>query len=210
MVAVCKVGNVESLLMGTSLSETKLWNRPAESLSSVELIAFLYKMKHEGSGHEARAYVDLLLNELDRAHARGEISAPPLLPSQALSITTGEVRQTLQEFSLMRRKALLFAIYNSMTIGEAVSLSWGEALALDLSDAARGVLRAVPRHIFCERVFWEQGVKHALPLYGLQAEYSALVQDISWAEFAEAARNAIPYDYEAERAKLDSFMGDQK
>ena len=89
-------------------------------------------------------------------------------------ILVGDFLEFLSMFSIMKRKAILLALEQNLTLEQVVLLKWKDALRIKkLTQTSREILLSLPRHLFCEFAFWEYGSKaEARPLMTLIADFS--------------------------------------
>lgn len=211
MPALKDIGNIQNLLQNSPLSTSKLWFTDVENIHPVQIIAFIQRMKHEGYELEATHNVELALNEIMRAVVRGEIRANRLarmrLPQKP--VTLGDVKRMLSNFSLIRRKAILFALEADMQLEDVVLLRWKYCKVENFDGPAGELIRSLPRHITCDFVFWEYN-RNAIgtPLFGLVDQFNDLACKLSWDDFKQLYARAVPYDYDLEAAAFETSLRD--
>jgi hypothetical protein len=115
--------------------------------------------------------------------------------------TLADLRALLAPLSSVRRAAVLYTLDSHGTPEETVMLSWKDALRNHRTDFTRDIVRAQPRHLRLNYVFWEylEGGQ-AVPLFGFAdsvgeatmgrsfAELQALYDRMVWVDSAVEAR----------------------
>ncbi|HDR8859226.1 TPA: hypothetical protein QDA74_003724 [Burkholderia territorii] len=117
--------------------------------------------------------------------------------------TLGDLRIMLAPLSIARRNAVLFALDTGTSIEEGVLLGWKEALRGEYSDLAKEIVRAQPRHLHLDYVFWEyldNGV--AAPLFGLEDSVKSVSLGRDFAELQALYDRMVWVDT---RAEADDF-----
>lgn len=99
------------------------------------------------------------------------------------TFTLGDLRALLAPLSNTRKQAVLFTLETRGTLDDTVLLGWKEGLRKQTTDFARELIRAQPRHLRLDYVFWqylENG--SAAPLFGLQDNVSEVTMGRSFAD----------------------------
>lgn len=146
------------------LPMTPLWGKNVESMTSLELQAFV--RMHAGTQYYKQALkeVEWLVEEV-WSHSTENLLSPPSLvyfdvPAQHL--TVAELGEQLIRVSMQRRKALLFALEMDMAVRDVANLTWKSMRDFSLTPLATSIVQTNPRHIRLNYVFWE-------PIYHLTA-----------------------------------------
>ena len=84
--------------------------------------------------------------------------------------TLGDLRVALSPLSLVRRKAILFALDAPLPLSRVVTLRWCQTRTAKLPPISRAILMSVPRHLTFDYVFWEY-LPDARPTPVFQLEY---------------------------------------
>ncbi|KVH05388.1 hypothetical protein WS84_28040 [Burkholderia anthina] len=117
--------------------------------------------------------------------------------------TLGDLRVMLAPLSIARRSAVLFALDTHTSIEDSVLLGWKEALRRNYSEFAKEIVRAQPRHLHLDYVFWEyldNGV--AAPLFALEDSVKSVALGRNFAELQALYDRMVWIDT---RAEADDF-----
>lgn len=121
-------------------------------------------------------------------------------------VSAGDIKSFLSVFTLMQRKAILFALEMNMNLEEVVLLKWKKALSLKLTETARATLLSIPRHLFIDFAFWEYARDtRATPLMTLIADFKAN-SAMSWEQIVEIYSTAIMMDEESDMHELELIL----
>jgi hypothetical protein len=118
------------------------------------------------------------------------------------AFTVGDLRVALTPLSLVRRKAILFALEARLKPTTVMMLRWRVARAMELPTLARDILKSMPQHIHIETVFWEElETRAAVPLFQLE-ETLFLASQYTWEELQSLYDRMVFVDAGAE---VESF-----
>jgi hypothetical protein len=85
------------------------------------------------------------------------------------NFTLGDLRTLLAPLSNTRKQAVLYTLDTHGTLDHTMILGWKEALRTPASEFAKDIVRAQPRHLRLDYVFWEYHESgQAAPLFGLE------------------------------------------
>jgi hypothetical protein len=85
------------------------------------------------------------------------------------TFTLGDLRALLAPLSNVRKQAIFFTLDTHGTLDDTVLLGWKEGLRLQTTQFAHDLIRAQPRHLRLDYVFWEYLENgSAAPLFGLE------------------------------------------
>jgi hypothetical protein len=97
--------------------------------------------------------------------------------------TLGDLRALLAPLSNTRKQAVLYTLDTHGTLDHTTILGWKEALRSPASEFARDIIRAQPRHLRLDYVFWEYLESgQAAPLFGLENSVSEVTLGRSFAD----------------------------
>ncbi|MDP9155272.1 MAG: hypothetical protein M3O74_13590 [Pseudomonadota bacterium] len=84
------------------------------------------------------------------------------------TFTLGDLRTLLAPLSNTRKQAVFYTLETHGTLENTMILGWKEALRTPATDLAKEIVRAQPRHLRLDYVFWEylEGGQ-AAPLFDL-------------------------------------------
>lgn len=119
------------------------------------------------------------------------------------TFTLGDLRIMLAPLSIARRSAILFALDTHTPIEDSVLLGWKEALRGEYTVFAKDIVRAQPRHLHLDYVFWEyldNGV--AAPLFALEDSIKSVALGRGFAELQALYDRMVWIDT---RAEADDF-----
>jgi hypothetical protein len=86
-------------------------------------------------------------------------------------LTVDELAKHLEDFSLVRRRAIMFGLENQLPIADVVLLDWKAAFRVCRTELSRQILHAMPRHVKLDYAFWEElDSGQAAPLFCLERE----------------------------------------
>lgn len=193
------------------IAQSPLWNRHIENLKPLDLTAFL--RLHWGTPLHSKAVrqVGLLIDLGWFATIDRKLPQAPAItffdPTQRERITVDELCAWLGEVSVVRRRAILFALETGMPIPDLINLTWKQLHGMkDVSDYAMTMANLNPRHIKLDYVFWEPMVNlAAAPLFGLAESMMTVSQGMGYDALKRLYREAIPFDTKAD---LEEFTKD--
>jgi hypothetical protein len=115
------------------------------------------------------------------------------------TFTLGDLRALLAPLSNTRKQAVLYTLDMHGTLDHTTILGWKEALRMPVSEFARDIIRAQPRHLRLDYVFWEylEGGS-AAPLFGLEDSVREVTMGRSFAELQELYDRMIWIDSRVE------------
>lgn len=134
------------------------------------------------------------------------ISAHRSIKPMPHRVSAGDIKSFLNVFTLMQRKAILFALEMHMSLEEVILLKWKKALTLKLTETARAILLSIPRHIINDFAFWEYGRDtNATPLMTLIADFRAN-SAMTWEQVEAIYHTAIMMDEESDLHELELIL----
>lgn len=134
------------------------------------------------------------------------ISAHRTIKPAPHRVSAGDIKHFLGTFTLMQRKAILFALEMNMELEEVMLIKWKKANALRLTETARAVLTSIPRHLFVDFAFWEYAPDaNPRPLLTLIADFNAN-SAMTWAKVKEVYETAIMMDRESDLHELELIL----
>ena len=163
-----------STLAHTSFSQSKFWNRDAESITPVELSAYIKRMSYEGKEEEARSHVQAVLDAIRESISAGIIQGANVERMKLSEgvFTVSDLLDALQGESRARRAAIIFALESALTPESITFLTHARALKMRrLTPLARSIVRSRPRHILTPLLFWDALEKRVLPVLRLREEF---------------------------------------
>jgi hypothetical protein len=99
------------------------------------------------------------------------------------TFTLGDLRTLLAPLPTTRKQAVLFTLDTHGTLDHTVLLGWKEGLRMPWTDFAREIVRAQPRHLKLDYVFWEYLENGSgAPLFGLEDSVSEVTMGRSFAD----------------------------
>ena len=182
------------------LAQSPLWNREVEKILPLDLDAFI--RSHYGTTNYYRA-----IREVEAMYASWEEehrSTPPHLvkytPAPKQRITINELTDWLKETTVVRRRALLFALETDMPIQGVINLTWKELHSLKgLSQFAVDLANSNPRHLRIGYVFWETMQNNAAgPLFGLADTALEVSQGMGFEALRNLYRTILPFDTDSD------------
>ena len=124
------------------------------------------------------------------------------------TFTLGDLNALLAPLSSTRKQAVLFTLDTHGTLDDTLTLGWKEALRMQTTQFARDLIRAQPRHLRLDYVFWEYLENgSAAPLFGLKDSVSEVTMGRSFAELQALYDRMVWIDPKVE---AESFMRDLK
>lgn len=190
------------------LSQSPIWNRPVESLTRLDLSAFL--RRHMGTARHltARKQVETLIDATWTAVLDGKLSPIPEIcyfSAPVERLTFGELRQWLARTTPERGQAILFALEMKLSVPEAIDLTWRSVNAMALTPFADAIAKKTIRHFRLPYLFWEV-LPHgaAAPLIGLQDSVRDVTEGRGFEALQALYASIIPIDTDAD---LNDFRG---
>jgi hypothetical protein len=201
--ALKHIGNLHQLLDEALLTRSHLWELEASTLTNTHFRAFIKQMELEGLGDLALYEASIAVREMRRS---GLASAPSLaFASLQPRMTMGELRTGLEQLSLTRRRALLFALEQGLDDYDLVMLRPAAAALLPLTSLAREILAMTPRRLHCAYLFWEDRNGKPMPLFGIGQQVFEIFGRV-WMELVAAYRDMVPVDYDADVAHIQGHL----
>jgi len=200
MVAFKDLGIFEDLPADSPLRQSRIWERPVESLTPTELIAFIRKMEGLGLGPEAKHTAEMALDTLRHCMTTGEVESSPLARFQVPEErkTYAELRAMLAPMSRMRQDAVMLAADAALSLDDVITLRWRRARLLKLSPHGRFILRTRPRHLFTDLVFWEYVEGRLTPAFSLRQHFDMATDYMEWKRFVRLYKNALDLNIEGD------------
>jgi hypothetical protein len=122
------------------------------------------------------------------------------------NFTLGDLRTLLAPLSNTRKQAVLYTLDTHGTLDHTIILGWKEALRMPASEFAKDIIRAQPRHLRLDYVFWEyHETGQACPLIGLEDDLKEVTMGRSFADLQALYDNMIWID---SRVEAEHFVRD--
>lgn len=126
------------------------------------------------------------------------IAKTPVVRFLASDLTEG-----LELLPLIRRQAVLFGLEQGMTeCDEVIALTHDRAKTLQLTELARALVDAQPRHIRIPYVFWDTMGALQCPLIGLEDDVRSVFGGMAWADLVHAYKHMAWVHPEIEAARF--------
>lgn len=193
------------------IEQTPIWNRDVERLQPLDLTVFIRSHWGTPQYYEAIRQVESLIDVCWHATIVKELPQSPAItfcdPVPRQRITVDELCAWLSEVSLVRRRAVLFALETGMPVQEIIGLTWKKLHRTQgISDYGRAVAALGTRHFRIDYVFWEPLPNlAAAPLFGLADSIMEVSQGMGLDALARLYREALPFDT---RADGEAFIAD--
>lgn len=208
MASMAQLGQLPTILSDSLLSSSPLWNREVKTIKPIDLALFIRLHKNTSNYLRAVREVEYFKNYVMQAHI------DDLLPEEALGMldhdapqevfTSGDLVEWLEQTSLARRRALLFALEMDLDPKAVIELTWRDLRGLEMTSLALELVRATVRHIRIPYVFWDTMPNGAAaPLFGLYETALEVSQGLGMSVLRRLYRNMIMLDNNAE---LESFQ----
>jgi hypothetical protein len=208
--ALCNVGSVAARLAGSRLATSTLWRQPIDKIEPMQLHAFIVRASLEGHESQAVNEIQAAQIEVHKAVESGQIVRPRLLdyerPTHKL-LTVSELKNGLARMSRARAQAVLFGLETRQSIEAVVALKWTDLAGMPaLTQLAANTLKAQPRHLRTDYVFWEpaEGQK-PMPVFGLERDVFDRFGCV-WAELLTGYKHMLLIDYEGELKRWQSLI----
>ncbi|RKR45926.1 hypothetical protein [Paraburkholderia sp. BL17N1] len=122
------------------------------------------------------------------------------------TFTLGDLRALLAPLPTTRKQAVLYTLDTHGTLDHTMILGWKEALRMPAGDFAKDIIRAQPRYLRLDYVFWEYHENgQAAPLFGLEDSVSEVTLGRSFADLQALYDRMIWIDTQVE---VVSFVRD--
>lgn len=129
------------------------------------------------------------------------------MTSNNTRITYDELCLWLNRVSVVRRRAILFALETGMSAHQVTALTWKSVRQLELSELARSLVQANPRHLKLQCVFWETVKGVCTPLFDLESSINEVSEGAGLETLRVLYKNIIPVDREADNEHfLESIL----
>lgn len=203
MPTMAQMGTLPNILTDSLLSKSPLWQRELRTIKPFDLSLFI--RLHKGTTNYFRAVREV--EELKTSVMQANIDGT--LDDQSLDIldhdkprevfTSGDLVEWLENTTLARRRALLFALEQNLDPRRVVELEWADLRKMNLSLMAREILQSMPRHIRLPYVFWDTLPNgSAAPLFGLNETVLEVTQGLGMAVMQRLYGNMVMLDANAE------------
>lgn len=189
-------------LEGSLVARSPLWMRDVAGLSTLDIQVFIRGFYGLQTQYEAMRQAEVLIDTIWNAMMRKEVETCRAVFFQApqVRITYDELNSWLMPISVARRRAVLFALETGFNTKEVIELTWSSVRFVELSDFARMLVQANPRHIKLEYVFWEiTPVGVCAPLFGLENSMLEVAQGMGIGALRRLYKDIIPVDQEMEK-----------
>ena len=128
------------------------------------------------------------------------LSPQPSIASKSDLITVDELTMWLTKTTLVRRRAILFALETGLSVEAIIGLTWKNFSPSTVSEFARRLTEAMPRHIKLGYVFWEvipdTGV--VAPMFGLRETMQEITGGLTYPELQHLYQSMIWIDRESD------------
>jgi len=210
--ALKDIGKISTILGVSPLSQSPLWSRPADKISTASIYAFVARMSEAGQRDQAESAIDLAMREVQAAVARNEFASPPMLTYRSPSrvyLTAGELRNGLRHAQQPKAAAILFALETGMDASEVASVTWTMVSRMErtkaLSALAKKCILACPQQLRFPYVFWQNEGGRLARLTGLDFTIFEAFGMV-WAELENGYANLIRIDEEADRKSIETYL----
>lgn len=186
MLSIQDIGQNLAQLKNSNLSKTKLWPKPTNQVKPLDLLIYHKREREEGNAAQAAQDIDVLIGETVKAMLDGRVNDAPYVAymGERPTMTLGDFTDALyfSELSVMRRKAMLFALETNTKPEDVVALTWNMALRMRYSQLAAAILNTQPRHIRLNYVFWEEIDTFGMagPLFGLSQNFQETFEGLAF------------------------------
>lgn len=106
-------------------------------------------------------------------------------------LTDYEISMALKKHESIIRKAILFAIGSKIPPKEIESLTWQSVKKYPLDRDALYILESLPRHLFCNLIFWRTRKQAPEPIIGLKDICDEMAYPNTWQEYLELTERIL-------------------
>jgi hypothetical protein len=192
------------------IRSSHLWDREVAKISALDIDVFIRSFANSPSQADAKHEVDMLIATCWDHCTHGGFVAPDIVifgPTPE-RLTIDDLTSRLEEISLARRRAILFALETGKTVTEVSSLTWKQLKEEKLSDLALSIANSQIRHIKLPYVFWERlNDIIALPLVNLGEDAIRVSRGMGMTYLRMQYLNLIPISYSAD---FEHFIKEQQ
>lgn len=175
------------------IKNLKIWNQSIESITQMNLL-LSHKIISMAHGKERADQLFTTISShllLQWVLGNTERSEFAFWTAKDRFRLLSDLKAILDDFSYMESSAILFALFQNISIDDAVKIKWCDISESTLSKPAADILNQLPRHIAADLVFWEQKNNKPVALITLKQKLVKKTK-LSWSEFNH--RCATLYD----------------
>lgn len=193
-----QVGDIAKLKECQGFKATNIWNKDVLKLSPVQLMATYNRLKIKLGKRQALDAMRYASNEALAEYILGDLSHCPLISftPETTPYSASEIGDLINQFEILERRAIMFAIYANLRLGEVTKLTRKSALIkLNIGkplfkEGARYIIDTQPRHISSPHLFWRLNAqKQPQRLFDLEMRFYTRTA-IDWNNFMENVRSA--------------------
>ncbi len=195
------LGSLPVILSNSLLSRSPLWRREVATLTPLDLSSFVARYRGTPAYFDAIAEANVVVDAGIEALMSGAINSAEFIHFRAPKAVTlvSDVVEWLSRVSLIRCKAILFALETELSPRFVMELSWKGLSRLTLSNLAVEVVRSMPRHIRLDYVFWDILPNGAVgPLFGLTESAMECADGLGFEKMLERYKNMVMIDSDAD------------
>lgn len=167
------VGKLRYTDAAEHLSTSALWGKSVYEADKMQIHALYQRLSMVLGQREAESVIDDAVRACMEAYLLGDLETNAWMMYCCPLVAEEQVAARMERFSIMERYTIAIAVSASLSLREAITLTWNVAghLSKTWPDDARVLLKCVPRHIRCPNVFWaHNSLGEPKPLYHLEGE----------------------------------------
>ena len=192
-----QVGSIAGLIELSPLHNQRVWCKPIESISAVELMTAYKRICLDQGEKVADICFSVLHAELSRYTLLGAVDAEHLikhkLTESTRPLTLQSVTNLLMRFCLSDRQAIVLSLLLDAPLREVISLTRHDAKRRAAKmPVASQIIDAVVPFFNSDYLFWKcsKDLNKVVPRYGIESRFCSVTQ-IEWSVFQDKARFII-------------------
>lgn len=206
------VGDVQGVIRNTCLERSPVFLKDVEHVSHMDMLILSKWAEMKEGRQRGRELAKRVSSEALRMSMMGIIPSCPastFMPA-AQRMTLGEFRKILEKFDPVERKLVAFSLAAKISPTEASFLSNKEikqkANIHKWSAELVRFVRAMPRHIRCDFVFWRYDrLNRPVALVGFESKFRQVTK-AQWRIFAALCEDLIPIDADADAKEFATMF----
>lgn len=192
-----EVGDLAENIELCPLHDLSIWGQDVETISKVTLMVTFSILSTRFSARLATTVLNDLAAEYQMQSLMGDAPEnfdieefrPPTRP-----ILLREIKDMLEGFSDVERRAILFSLSAGISIDTTIRLARKDPMLKKVTDpTALSILKSCIPNLQCDRLFWQMNLGKVESLINLPGEF-LLSAGMSWTDFSRSAQKLLSDD----------------
>jgi len=107
-------------------------------------------------------------------------------------ITDYDLVKSLSQYSIIKRKAIMFALTSGILPEECEVLTWTDVSTMRLDKHSIHNLKSLPRHIFSDLVFWGSYQGSPIMISNLDEDCREVAHPYTWEQYVIMGKHIRP------------------